>query len=890
MRLLLFASLLGLALAAPPAPAAEAGAPGDSLPPVRIARLAAPVTVDGALDDAAWRGAPTITRLTQSDPFEGAAPSESTWVWLAYDDEALYVAARCWDSHPDSIVASLVRRDLWVPSDRVVVFLDPFRDLRSGYFFSVSAAGVLWDGTLFNDMDSDDSWDGVWEARVRRPARGAAAPGSGWTCEMRIPFSQLRYRPGREQVWGVNIRRRIERRTELDQLAWTPKRGTGFVSRFPRLLGIEDGRRTRSIEVLPYTTGKAEYLAHAAGDPFHDGSRYTPGLGGDLRASVGNNLTLNASANPDFGQVEVDPAVVNLSDVESYFQEKRPFFTENSRIFGFGNEGANRYWGFNWPEPRFFYTRRIGRTPQGGAPDDAEFADVPVATHILGAAKLTGKLTPGLNFGTLHAVTGREDARYAVGGLRGESEVEPLTYYGVARGLQERRGGYNGVGLMTTLVQRRFGGDGLRDLLNGQSLMTGLDGWHFLDRGKLWVLSGWAAMSRVSGSEARMVALQRNPRHYLQRPDAKHLGVDSSATSLDGFGARVWLNKQQGNLISNSAIGFMDPRFDVNDMGFQSRADVVTGHSGLQYHVTRPNRLQKESWIGLVGFESFDFDGDRTGAGLWQGNTVTFANDYSLSTELMYVPLTMNNRRTRGGPLMREAPGTYASLTFATAGRDRLVYSVYADRTSTPTAGGTDYWNLDPAVEWKPTSSISIQVGPSLQRAVEDAQYVTRVAAPGEVPADFGGLRYVFARLDQTTVSADIRLDVSFTTNLTLQTYLQPLISAGRYTDFKDLARAGSYEFRHYGAAWDPVTGTVTPAGGTPFALTDPSFNFKSLRGNAVLRWEYRPGSVLYLVWTQQRTDEESVGELRFGPSARRLFDAQADDIFLVKATYHLDL
>ena len=707
---------------------------------------------------------------------------------------------------------------------------------------------------------------------------------------MRVPFSQLRFRPGAEQVWGVNLHRYFARRAEDDYLVYTPRGQSGSISRLPHLEGIRIDRRKRSVEVSPYLTGKAEYLGHATGDPFNDGSRYTPGLGGDLRMSVGNNLTLNATANPDFGQVEVDPAVVNLSDVESYFQEKRPFFTENSRIFSFGNEGANRYWGFNWPEPRFFYSRRIGRAPQGRVPGEAEFSDLPVATRILGAAKLTGKLAPGLDFGTMHAVTSREDARYSLDGLRSKTAVEPLTYYGVARGLKQMKGGYNGVGSMTTLVQRSFDGSGLKDLLNGQSLMTGLDGWHFLDRKKMWVLSGWAAMSRVAGTESRMTALQRNSRHYLQRPDARGLGVDSSATSLAGYGARVWLNRQEGNLISNSAIGLMSPGFDVSDMGFQSFADVVTAHTGLQYHFTKPNRLSREAWVAGVVFDSHDFDGDRTGAGFWQGNTVTFANDYGLSTEWMYVPQTMNNRRTRGGPLMEEPPGTYSSVTFNTAGRNRLVYSLYADRNYTPTAGHTDYYDVFPAVEWKPVSNFSIQVGPNLQRAVENAQYVRKVAAPGEVPADFGGLRYVFARMDQTTVSADIRINVSFSTNLTLQTYIQPLVSAARYSDFKELARAGSYEFIHYGASYDPATGTVTPGGGTPFALGDPSFNYKSLRGNAVLRWEYRPGSVLYFVWTQQRADEESTGELRIGPSSRRLFDAQANDIFLVKATYYLHL
>jgi hypothetical protein len=868
---------------------------GDSLPPVRAVRLHEPVTLDGALTESVWRDTEPIRWFVQSYPNENTAPSESTWAWVAYDDDALYIAARMWDAHPDSIIASLVRRDLWVTSDRVVVYLDSYHDHRNGSFFSISAAGVLWDGVLYSDVGSDDSWDGVWDGRVRRggdPAdRAAGADPVGWTCEMRIPFSQLRFRPGADQVWGFNLRRRLERGSELDELAYRPRNGSGFVSRFPHLVGLEFDGRGRRIEVSPYSTGKAEYLAHLPGDPFHDGSRYTPGVGGDLRMSVGNNLTLNAAVNPDFGQVEVDPAVVNLSDVETSYEEKRPFFTDNSRVFEFGTEGANRYWGFGWPGVNFLYTRRIGRTPQGAVPYGADYADLPMATRILGAAKLAGKLAPSLHFGTMHALTGREEADYELGGLRDRTVVEPLTYYGVATGLKEFHGGYNGLGAMTTLVQRRLDDTGMDGLVNRQGLVTALDGWHFLDAKKMWVLSGWTAMTRVAGTPERMVALQRNPRHYLQRPDVSYLGVDSSATSLTGFGGRVSLNKQDGNLISNSSIGVLSPGFEVNDMGYQSRADMLLGHTGLQYRFEHPNRIWHDALTAVVTFHGFDFGGDYTDAGYWQGNTVTFANDWTIDTELMYVPPTTNVRRSRGGPRMLEHEGGYGTVTFSTADRRRLVFSFYGTRNWTPAAGhGTDIYEIKPALEWKPASNLSLQVGPDVQRVIEDAQYVRRVDAPGEVPADFGDSRYVFARMDQTTVAAEIRLNISFTPRLSLQTYLQPLVSAARFSDFKELARAGSYDFEHYGALYDPATATVSPAGGTPFALHDPSFNARSLRGNAVLRWEYRPGSVLFFVWTQSRNDAEAIGDLQLRHSTRRLFDAEADDVFLVKATYHLDL
>jgi hypothetical protein len=890
MRILPVVLFLALAVAASAAAQVPEGAG-----PVRAVRLTSPVLIDGRLDEAVWRGAPAVTRFTQRDPVEGAVPRESTWVWVAYDERALYVAARLWDSRPDSIVAQLVRRDVTTASDRFFLYLDTYHDRRSGYYFGVSAAGVLFDGTLFNDTQSDASWDGVWDARVRRESAPGAA---GWTCEFRIPISQMRSRAGAEQVWGINFKRCITRLSEVDYLVPLPKKASGFVSRFPDLVGFEPARRGRNVELLPYATGKAEYLVHDPDDPFNDGARTTRGFGADLRTGVGNNLTLNATANPDFGQVEVDPAVVNLSDVESYFEEKRPFFTENARIFSFGQEGAASYWNLNWPAPRFFYSRRIGRAPQGGVPYWARFSDVPMGTHILGAAKLTGKPAEGFDFGMLQAVTSREDAKVQIGGLESETEVEPLTYYGVARGLKQMKGGYNGLGVLTTLVQRGFDQDGrlagLEDALNRQSLMAGLDGWHFLDRKKVWVLSGWAGLTRVAGTEQRMIDVQRSSLHYLQRPDARHLGVDSAATSLTGYGARLWLNKQEGNVLFNSALGVLSPKFDVNDVGYMSQADATNGHVGVGYRWTEPNAWRKDMSVVGIAVVSGNRDGDLTSKGLYLNPTITFANDWTINPEFFPFLSAKNDRRTRGGPVMFEPASSWGQFSFDSDPRQKTTWHLVMSGSSAPTVN-TSYWSLYPSVEWKPVSNFTLSVGPGVDRAIEDAQYVTKVAAPGAVPADFGGRRYIFARMDQTTVSANLRLDVSFTRNLTLQTYVQPLISAGSYEDFKELARSGSYDFVHYGrdhgSTYDPATGIVDPGdGGAPFGLPDPSFNFKSLRGNAVLRWEYRPGSVVYFVWTQGREDFEPSGDLRLRPSTRRLLDAPADDIFLVKATYHINL
>src|SRR5207237_897169 len=412
---------------------------------VRAVRLSQPVTIDGELNEPFWLSAERVTGVVQRDPTEGAVATESTVVYLAYDDAALYIGARLYDAHPDSIVARLARRDQGTNSDRFQVFIDPYHDKRSGFYFGLSAAGTLYDGTLFNDEWDDDSWDGVWEGKVTHDA-------TGWTAEMRIPYSQLRFVQHTQYVWGINFRRDIARKNEFDYLVYTPKNGSGFVSGVPDLVGIERIDPPRRIEVMPYMTSRAAFTPHAAGDPFNDGSKLSPGFGADARLGLGSNLTLNATVNPDFGQVEVDPAVVNLSDVETFFNEKRPFFVEGSLVFNFGFGGQRNFWGFNWSGPNFFYSRRIGRSLALPAAPDSGFVDGPSGAHILGALKLTGKVAGSWNVGGLTAVTAREQATLVdSSGRRWNQEMEPLAVYGVYRAQKEFNEGREGLGCLTSL-------------------------------------------------------------------------------------------------------------------------------------------------------------------------------------------------------------------------------------------------------------------------------------------------------------------------------------------------------------------------------------------------------------------------------------------------------
>lgn len=860
-------------------------ADAETAPPrrrVQTVRRELEISVDGRLDEAAWQQAPLIDGFKQREPVEGAAPSERTVVRVLYDDEAIFIGARMYDAAPDSIIARLGRRDADLDADMFGFFIDPYLDRRTGFYFAINAAGTLMDGVLMNDDWDDDSWDGVWQGKTKIDEEG-------WTAELRIPYSQLRFHKEDQYVWGINFRRDISRKNEQQYLVYTPRSESGFVSRFVDLVGIEQITPPRQLEITPYVTTQAAFTDHDESDPFNDGSTYTPDVGADFKVGLTSNLTLNGTVNPDFGQVEVDPAVVNLSDFETFFPEKRPFFIEGASIFNFGYGGSNNNWGFNWGNPDFFYSRRIGRSPQGSAPDH-DYADWPEGARILGAAKLTGKVGSNWNVGTVQAATAHAMADLDLGGVQSRSEVEPAAYYGIVRAQREFQEGRQALGFISTTAIRDFKEDRLRDEINSEAYTFGVDGWTFLDQEKVWVITGWLGASHVRGTEERMIALQQNSQHYFQRPDAGHVSVDSNATSLSGLAGRVMLNKQSGHFFVNSALGFISPSFDANDLGFQFRTDLINGHFVAGYRWTEPKSFYRRINLNTSVFRSMDFDGNTVWTGWWANSSMQFKNYYSLFMGGAVNPETINNRRTRGGPLTKNPPGVEVFGGVETDSRKPWVFELFGFTYRTR-AGNSAALDLD--VEWKPAPNVSLSAGPGINWNTEEAQWVDVYDDP-TATATFGR-RYVFAHLDQKTFSANIRLNWTFTPLLSLQLFAQPLISSGDYSAFKELARPKSYDFNVYGedngSTIDEETFIADPDGDGPAApleLYNPDFNFKSLRGTAVLRWEFRPGSTLYLVWTQTRDDSEEIGDFRFGHSFDQLLDARADNIFMLKLTYWL--
>lgn len=853
----------------------------DSLT-IFIKKLDGKINLDGKLNEALWKTDHGVSNFIQRKPDEGEPATQKTVVHIFYDESAIYVGARLYDNNPDSIIARLVRRDVDISTDLFGVFLDPYNDNRSGYFFGLSAAGAFADGVLYNDDWDDVSWDGVWEGKVNIDS-------IGWTVEMRIPLSQLRFKES-NKTWGINFLRAIARRNERDYLVFVPINESGFVSHFANLVGFENLNASQKIEILPYLTTRAEYTTPNSNNPFNDGSEYSSDLGADFKMGIGPNLNLNLTVNPDFGQVEIDPAVINLSDVETFFDEKRPFFIEGASIFNFGEGGSSSYWAFNWVNPNFFYSRRIGRTPQGIIPEN-DYEDFPDGTHILGAAKLTGKLGKNWNFGTIQAVTSRETADYSVNENRFEAEIEPLTYYGIIRAQKEFKEGKQGLGFMATAASRFFKNNNLRSEINKNAFAGGIDGWTFLDYSRTWVITGWSGLSNVSGTPERIIELQKNSTHYFQRPDSKYLNVDSSATSLTGYAGRITLNKQKGNILFNSAFGIVSPEFDLNDVGFLWRSDLINMHIGAGYTWTKPTRIFR--YLELIGavFRNYDFDGDIIWQGFFHSGNYQLLNYYEFNWNFGYNPQTINNRLTRGGPLALNPSGYQADFSVGSDNSKpwvvRTGFQSYHQELS-------NSWSFEVYIEVRPASNISFSINPLYEYNKDFSQYINTFDDP--YASSTYGKRYVFGGLIQKTIGASLRANWTFSPKLSLQLYAQPLISHGKYENYKELSKPGTYDFLTYGegsSTFNKQNYTADPDGAgpaAPIAIGNQDFNVISLRGNAVLRWEYLPGSVIYFVWTQTRLDDITQEDFGFRRSSKRLLDLHPDNIFLIKFTYWFNM
>lgn len=864
---------------------------------VAAAPLAGEVRLDGRLDEAAWAAAVPAEGFTQSWPHQGEAalfPSEAR---VLLGGDALYVGIRMFDPHPDSIAAPLARRDAsGIYSDWVHVAIDSRMDRRTGFRFTVNPRGVLKDVYHYDDGNEDLAWDAVWEVAT-------TIDSLGWTAEFRIPLSQLRFAAGGggDGVWGISFMRDVARLDERS--TWSPwsRDSPGFVSSFGTLSGVDGVQAPRRLEVLPYLSSQLTRAPGEAADPFYRVNAATAAAGVDLKVGLPLGFTLAATVNPDFGQVEVDPAEVNLSAFETFFSEKRPFFTEGRDVFGFGRVRSFN----NYDSQEYFYSRRIGRAPRrqvlGGG---VEYADVPGQTTILGAAKVSGKTPGGWSVGLMNAVTARESARYLdADGVRGSVPVEPLTNYGVARVRRDLRGGQTVVGALGTATLRDLSDPELGSLMHERAYVGGIDFDHrWADR--VWSLSGYVAASHVAGGASAVAGTQRSSARYYQRPDAEHVEFDATRTTLQGHMTELALARSgaEGWDIS-LAYKEVSPGFELNDVGFQGRTDFRALTTLVGRPVNRPWWVLRSHNIFAYSYHAWNFGGDQMLDGYAAAAYGTFQNLWNSEVRVQYRPATSDDRLTRGGPLAAR-PAQWL-FNFGLGSDPRKVVSAGLNLGTSDDRSGATSRNVGVNLDVRPSSALRLRAGPSLSRQHQTRQYVT--AAADETAAETYGRRYIFADLDQTTLSVETRLDWTFSPRLSLQLYLQPYVSAGDYSGYKAFRTPGTYQFDVYGACpAGSSPGAPAPAGPSTLCsdggafladadgdgpapairFADPDFTFRSFRGNAVLRWEYRPGSALFLVWQQERASQLADGGFDFSRDYGALFREPGRNVFLVKATY----
>ena len=884
--------------------AARAQAAGASVHPIQAptadaTRREGTVAIDGRLDEAAWQRATPVTRFRQFQPDEGAPASLPMEVRILYDDAALYIGARM--SQPGGVVAPLARRDQLLDAsgnngsfnslttDKLIVDLDPYHNHIDNAWFEVNPAGVKGD-----QFDGDPSWDPVWEA-------AAHVDSAGWTAELRIPFSQLRFSRAALQSWGMQIWRYIDRRNEHDMWAFWRRNASGGPAFYGHLGGLTIASRARQLELLPYVVMGSTLRPVESGDPYHDGRQMRVDVGGDLKYLLTSNLTLDATFNPDFGQVEVDPASLNLTAFETYYDEKRPFFVAGASAFDFG--GFSCMFCSNSSSLSAFYSRRIGRPPQL-APyvnDVAAYADLPDNAAILGAAKITGRTQGGYTVGILDAVTNRERAHYltAPGAPEATQIVEPLTNYFVARVKKDLGNGATTIGGILTSTLRQTHDNLVRDRLRSHAEAGGLD-WHHAWHQREYSWMGSALVSSVAGAPAAIASTERSSARYFQRPD-RHVGgsgffgarYDTSATVLRGYGLFTRVAKDNGTLLWEAMTNIRSPGFEVNDLAYLDRADYMwyNGNVGAQW--TTPTRWYRSIFTTIGGATQYNYDGDRTETELQAFYGMEFPNYWNLRVIAIHDVPSFDDRLTRGGPVVKRAGYDLGSVEVSTDARSTAVFDFSAQVTrgvGDPTHG----LMLAPGLALKPAANIFIQLSPTYRTGESAAQYVT--ALPDPTATAFYGTRYVFGSIRTKTISLDTRVNWTFTPNLTLQLYAQPFIASGNYTSFREFAAPRSSRKLVYGRdigaiAYDGPSNSyqVDPDGGGPahsFTFSNPDFTDTSLRGTAVLRWEYRPGSTLYFVWTQQRSGESSDGDMGFGSAGGEIGRDRATNVFQIKATY----
>ena len=838
------------------------------------------ITIDGQFDEPAWQAARWESGFIQYSPYEGKPPGQQTEFAIIYDKNNLYIAIKALDSSPDSIYTRMTRRD-YAEGDLLSINLDTYHDKRTAFGFNVSAAGVKTDVTHSDNAAEDNTWDPIWHVKT-------AITGEGWNAEIAIPLTQLRFDEGEEQTWGMQITRYIFRTDEIS--VWQPMKRdqAAYISNFGLLKGISGIKPKNVLDIKPYVVAQLEKFEKKPDNPFRSSGKKT-GLDAGLDAKIGltNYMTMDLTINPDFGQVEADPSEVNLSTYETYYQEKRPFFIEGKNILAYRLDFGDS----EWNRDVLFYSRRIGRKPNYELSlNQGEYAEIPEFTRILGAAKISGKTKNGWSVGFLESLTAEENAEIQSITDKRTLEVEPLTNYFVGRIQKDFNHGNTYIGGIVTAVNRKIDSQHL-DFLHTSAYSGGIDWMHRWNNQK-WRMEGGIYFSQVNGSADAISRTQKAIIRSFQRPDADYLEFDSTRTSLAGHGGKFALNKLLGKLKYGVSFYWKSPGLEINDVGYSQQVDRITEAVWANYEIYNPFFIFRYLSFNVSEYAIWDFGGNLNLLGFTFTGNAQFKNYWNLFLSAIQNGNQQFNTPLRGGPALKSPGSLQLQLNLSTNPQNKLTFNMNGQGTFSHEKDYSKSLGSSLNIGYRPFNALRFDITPGMYLTDDELQYVTQTGYDGVK-------RYIFARIKRNTLNMSLRVNYSITPDFSIQYWGQPFIATGEYSDYKYITNSkadNTYDrFQFYNPQqfsfneqWNVFTVDDNMDGATDYYVGKPDFNVKTFLSNLVLRWEYLPGSVIYLVWSQTRNGYVNNGSFDFKRDIKDLRRQPPYDIFLIKLSYRL--
>ncbi len=813
--------------------------------------------IDGLLDDDIWSLGEWQGSFTQQQPVGNVPATEKTWIKILYDRSSLFVAIVCEDSEPEKIRDIFTRRDGF-GGEVTGIALDSYFDKRTAFEFNVSAAGQKMDLKHLGDYQWDFNWNGVWDG-------ASSVNDSAWIAEMRIPFSQLRYADQEEHIWGMHVWRWNSRKHEEDQWQFIPLEAPAMVYLFGELHGIKNIRQSRQVEFLPYASAGYDLPGDAPG-------LFLPNAGLNAKVGISSDFTLDLSINPDYGQVEADPSVLNLSSFETFYDEKRPFFMEGNEIFDFGLGGDILY-----------YSRRIGSSPRyPGDLDGREVSEVPRNTTILGAVKFTGKTSKGLSLGVVNGLSAPEYGRLEETTEEGRAlRVAPLSNYFATRVKRDFSEGNTVVGGMFSLVNRRATDSILNTLLPTAAFSGGLDLLHYW-KNKNYYFQVKSIASQLQGSREAILGKQLSHIHQFQRPDADYLEVDSTREQLGGHGGLIELGKKGGNFNFNLTGQYRSPGLNLNDMGYLRQSDFFGQGAEISYKMNEPGLWVRNYVINFGQEARWSLGGENIQNRAGVDFLVKSIRNWTYQVQYFHDFSHLDTRELRGGPAIR-VDGEHQSGFSISSDYAKDFSGGFGAHANSYNVKGSHQEMIHGSLTWLPVRKIKLSARASLNVLKYHQHYVNAQ------PEDIGG-NYLVGQIDRQTTSLTFRAEVFFTPEMSLQYYGSPYYSVGSFDEFSRVNQAGSKEIDQrleaIDAAYDLVQNNYSFDDlDETFSFGNPDFSFMQFRSNLVFRWEYNLGSTLYLVWAHDRSDWRNLYN-PIGEITGDLFGLQGNHIFMFKLNF----